>query len=127
MDASARLSVPMHPAIQHLRHADPVLSALIDRAGPFTIDYHPPVFATLARSIVSQQLSGRAAATIWARLAAAARPRRITPAFIASLSSEQLRACGLSTAKSPPSTTSPAAAPPAKSAFAPCPRCPTTM
>ena len=89
----------MHPAVQHLRHADPVLCALIDRAGPFAIDYHPPVFATLARSIVSQQLSGRAAATIWARLAAAARPRRVTPALIASLTTEQLRACGLSAAK----------------------------
>ncbi|MCL4842338.1 MAG: DNA-3-methyladenine glycosylase [Bryobacteraceae bacterium] len=89
----------MHPAIQHLRRSDPVLRDLIDRAGPFAIDYHPPVFATLARSIVSQQLSGRAAATIWGRLAAAARPRRITPAFIASLSTEQLRACGLSAAK----------------------------
>ncbi len=89
----------MQPAIDHLRRADPVLGGLIDRAGAYTIQYHPPVFATLAKSIVSQQLSGRAAATIWARVQAHARPRQVTPAAIAAATDEQLRACGLSTQK----------------------------
>lgn len=89
----------MHPAVSHLRDVDPVLRTVIDRAGPYSIQYHPPVFATLARSIVSQQLSGRAAATIWGRLEAAARPRRLTPAAVMSLSDGELRACGLSAAK----------------------------
>jgi DNA-3-methyladenine glycosylase II len=86
----------MHPAVNHLRASDPVMRAVIDRAGGYDISYHPPVFATLARSIVSQQLSGRAAATIWARLAEAARPRRVTPASIGEMTDEALRACGLS-------------------------------
>ncbi|MCL4796832.1 MAG: DNA-3-methyladenine glycosylase 2 family protein [Bryobacteraceae bacterium] len=89
----------MHPAIDHLRRADPVLGGLIERAGPYTIQYHPPVFATLAKSIVSQQLSGRAAATIWARVQAHARPRQVTPAAIDAATDEQLRACGLSAQK----------------------------
>lgn len=89
----------MHPAVDHLRRADPVLRSVIDRAGPYAICYHPPVFATLARSIVSQQLSGRAAATIWGRLVALVRPRRLTPAAVLALSVDSLRACGLSVQK----------------------------
>lgn len=89
----------MHPAVSHLRDVDPVLRTLIDRAGPYTIQYHPPVFATLARSIVSQQLSGRAAAAIWRRLEAAAGSRRLTPAAVTALDDGALRACGLSGAK----------------------------
>lgn len=89
----------MHPAVAHLREVDPVLRAVIDRAGPYSIQYHPPVFATLARSIVSQQLSGRAAAAIWRRLEAAVRPRRLTPAAVLALDVGELSACGLSAAK----------------------------
>jgi DNA-3-methyladenine glycosylase II len=89
----------MHPAAAHLRRADPVLGAIIGRTGPYAIRYHPPVFSTLARSIVSQQLSGRAAATIWARVHAAVRPRRLTPGAVLALGPDPLRACGLSAAK----------------------------
>ena len=51
-------------ALEHLRRADPVLAALIERVGPFAMSYRPPTFETLARAIVFQQLNGKAAATI---------------------------------------------------------------
>lgn len=89
----------MHQGVIHLREADPVLREVIERAGPYAIKYHPPVFSTLARSIVSQQLSGRSAAAIWARLQRAAWPRRLTPGAVLALSADELRGCGLSAAK----------------------------
>lgn len=89
----------MQPAVDHLRRADPVIAAIIERAGPYAIRYHPPVLATLARSIVSQQLSGRAAATIWSRLRALVHPRQVTAAAILALDDATLRGCGLSTQK----------------------------
>lgn len=89
-------------ACRHLTAADPVLGALMLQVGP--CDLHPPhtqsVFAALARSIVYQQLSGRAAATILGRVTALFAPRRFpTPAELLAMPPERLRAAGLSTAK----------------------------
>jgi DNA-3-methyladenine glycosylase II len=47
------------------------MGGLIDRIGPYRIEYLEPVFATLAKAIVHQQLSGKAALTIYNRLSAA--------------------------------------------------------
>lgn len=59
-------------AVAHLRAADPALAELIDRVGPFrmTLRRAPSIFAALAEAIVYQQLNGRAAASIFARLCA---------------------------------------------------------
>ena len=54
----------MKKAIQHLKKSDPVLSAIIERVGPYRIEFREPCFETLVRSIVYQQLSGRVAAVI---------------------------------------------------------------
>ena len=57
-------------AVQHLVDCDPVMAELIGRAGPFEIDIsrmHDP-FQTLMRSITFQQLSGKAAGTIYGRV-----------------------------------------------------------
>ena len=62
----------MKKAITHLKKSDAVLAAIIDRAGAYKIRYADPGFETLVRSIVSQQLNGRAADTIFGRLQAAA-------------------------------------------------------
>lgn len=88
------------PAIAHLAAADPRLVPLIDQHGP--PDYNPtraPVLS-LARAIVYQQLSGKAAATIWGRVLALY-PRRRFPAPRAILATPdtELRAAGLSAAK----------------------------
>ena len=60
--------------------------------------YIEPVFSSLARSIVYQQLSGKAAATIFGRLLAAA-GEPLTPEAVLALDFEQLRALGLSKQK----------------------------
>jgi methylated-DNA-[protein]-cysteine S-methyltransferase len=59
-------------AVDHLRGADPVLAQFIDRTGPFRMQLRrtTDIFAALAEAIVYQQLNGRAAASIFARLCA---------------------------------------------------------
>ena len=88
-------------ACSHLS-ADPVMGALIARVGEFTMRPEPThsLFRALARSIVYQQLSGRAAGTILGRVTRLFAPKRFpTPRDLLEISSEQLRAAGLSTAK----------------------------
>ena len=56
-------------------------------------------FAMTVRSIVSQQLSVKAASTIHGRLEVALAAGRVTPAAILALEGDRMRACGLSWAK----------------------------
>ncbi len=86
----------MRSALQHLKKSDPVMAAIIQRVGKFTLEYSEPSFETLARSIVYQQLSGRVASVIFARLHAAAGEERLTPAGIIKLRPERMRKAGLS-------------------------------
>lgn len=90
---------PMKKALVHLKAADPVLAAIIDRAGPYKIEYSEPVFHTLVRSIVSQQLNGKAAQTIFKRLLEAAKEDPLTPDSILRLRLAKMRAVGLSQQK----------------------------
>ena len=57
-------------ALEHLRASDAALAHVIDTVGPFRLQLNkaPSIFAALARAIVYQQLTGKAAATIFARL-----------------------------------------------------------
>jgi DNA-3-methyladenine glycosylase II len=89
----------MRKAIHHLKKADPVLRAIIERVGPYRIEYGPPEFSSLAESIVYQQLNGSAAATIFSRFAALA-GEPLTPDGVLQLSDQQLRSVGLSKQKS---------------------------
>ncbi len=88
----------MKIATLHLRKADPVLAAIIRRVGPCEVSVREPTFETLARSITFQQLSGKAAGTIFGRLRKAV-GRRFTASAFLKLTPEQLRACGLSRQK----------------------------
>ena len=88
----------MKKAIQHLTQADPVIARIIERVGPYRVTYNEPVFGSLVRSIVYQQLSGKAAATIFNRLLAATSDP-IHPDAILRLSFEELRNLGLSRQK----------------------------
>jgi len=92
-------SSQMKKAITHLKAADPVLGAIIDRAGPYKIQYSEPVFHTLVRSIVSQQLNGKAAQTIFKRLKDAAKEDPLTPESILRLRPAKMREAGLSQQK----------------------------
>jgi DNA-3-methyladenine glycosylase II len=85
-------------AIKHLRSADPVLAAIIERVGPCKLSYREPVFETLVRSIVFQQLSGKAATTIFNRLVEAA-GGKLSPEAILKLRTPTLRKVGLSKQK----------------------------
>jgi len=86
----------MRSPLQHLKKSDPVIAAIIQRVGPFKLQYRETVFETLVRSIVYQQLSGRVASVIFARLHAAAGEERITPAGIMKLRPARMRKLGLS-------------------------------
>ena len=88
----------MRSAVQHLRSADPVMAALIERTGPYKPRYAPPTFENMARSIAYQQLHGKAAATIFGRLHAACNAC-LTPQSVLALTIEEMRACGLSKQK----------------------------
>jgi DNA-3-methyladenine glycosylase II len=86
-------------ARRHLTRRDPVLKQLIATVGACTLRYEPDGFAALVRSIVSQQISTRAAASIHGRLLAALGRRRLRPAALLALSDEELRGAGLSASK----------------------------
>ena len=87
-----------HLALAHLRSADPVLATIIERVGPYAMQYHEPTFRALVRSIVFQQLHGKAARTIFERLVEKA-GGEITPDSILKLRPAQMRAVGLSKQK----------------------------
>src|SRR3954453_14173798 len=89
----------MRKAVNHLKKCDPVLRAIMERVGPFRMEFSPAEFTSLAEAIVYQQLNGKAAATIWKRFAALA-GQPLTPEGILKLSDEQLRGVGLSKQKS---------------------------
>jgi DNA-3-methyladenine glycosylase II len=89
----------MRKAVNHLKKSDPVLRAIIERVGPCRMEFGVPEFASLAESIVYQQLNGKAAETIFNRFAALA-GEPLTPEGILKLSDEQLRSVGLSKQKS---------------------------
>jgi DNA-3-methyladenine glycosylase II len=89
----------MRKAINHLKKCDPVLRGIIERVGPFQMEYGLPQFSSLAEAIVYQQLNGRAAETIFKRFASLAGDP-LTPEGILKLSDEQLRGVGLSKQKS---------------------------
>ena len=95
----------MKRALSHLQQADPVMAAIIERIGPLKMRYREPSFDAMARSIVFQQLHGKAAATIFERVRCACLNgdgqlgHALTPASLLALSEAQLRACGLSRQK----------------------------
>jgi len=85
----------MKEAISHLRRSDPILAGIIDRVGDYRIEFRDPSFETLVKSIVYQQLSGRVASAIFARLGLAC-GGKITPASVLKLRPARMRAAGLS-------------------------------
>src|SRR5271169_830880 len=89
----------MRAAVNHLKKSDPVLRAIIARVGPCRMEYGPPEFHSLAEAIVYQQLNGKAAVTIFKRLAALA-GEPVTPPGILELTELQMRSVGLSKQKS---------------------------
>jgi DNA-3-methyladenine glycosylase II len=96
--------LPFEPraALLHLRRADETLAGWMERIGPFRMKLagSQSPFSALAESIVYQQLTGRAAATIHSRVVQLFRPRRFPlPEEVLAATDDVLRGAGLSRAK----------------------------
>jgi methylated-DNA-[protein]-cysteine S-methyltransferase len=100
-DGDGTLGFDPRLAVLHLRASDAVLAQVIDTIGPFGMQLRPApsVFAALAEAIVYQQLNGRAAATIFARVSALFPRGGPTAERILRTSDERLRGAGLSRSK----------------------------
>ena len=83
-----------------LLRRDPVLAALIRKHGAcgLAAAQRADHFSALVRAITGQQLSTKAASTIYARLVALM-PGGVTPEALGSLTDEQMRAVGMSRQK----------------------------
>lgn len=93
--------MPLNPhlkAIRHLRKADPVLAGVIDRVGPCTLAPRTEGthFDYVVRSIVYQQLSGKAAATIHGRFLELLDRNKPSPEQLLGIPESLLRKSGLS-------------------------------
>ena len=87
-------------ARRHLARRDPILRDLMREHGPcgLAARHHADPFKALIRAIVGQQLSTKAAATIFSRFEALY-PAFPTPAQVMATADAQLRGAGLSTQK----------------------------
>ena len=100
--AAGDLPFDLSAAMRHLRRSDPVLAGIMRRAGPCGLrpKATQSLFHALSESIVYQQLSGKAAATIFGRVVGLYAPKRFpTPADILATADARLRGAGLSAAK----------------------------
>lgn len=84
-------------ATQELATHDAVMRQLISQFADASLESRGCAFTTLARSIVGQQISVKAAESVWQRVIAAIPD--ITPHTIAAVEQELLRSCGLSARK----------------------------
>ena len=87
-------------AVAHLQQADPVMGHIIARCGPCTLKPHRlELLVMLCRSIVYQQLSGKAAGTIMMRFLGLYAPAPLTPEALLHTTDDTLRGIGLSRQK----------------------------
>jgi DNA-3-methyladenine glycosylase II len=94
--------VPVTPpywsdACKHLMKKDRVMKRLIPQFGDACLQTRGDAFVTLARSIVGQQISVKAAQTVWERFMAL--PRSMSPANVLKLKVDDMRSAGLSARK----------------------------
>ena len=84
-------------ACAHLSRKDRVMKKLIPQFGDAVLESRGDAFVTLARSIVGQQISVKAAQSVWDRFSKLS--RKITPAGVLKLKVDDMRAAGLSARK----------------------------
>ena len=94
--------IPVTPAYwaeacAHLAKKDRVMKNLIPQFGDAILETRGDAFVTLARSIVGQQISVKAAQSVWDRFAALS--KRMTPGAVLKLKVDDMRAAGLSARK----------------------------
>ena len=88
-------------ACKHLGKRDRVMRKLIPKFGEGRLQSRGDAFTTLARSIVGQQISVKAAQSVWNRFSGLMpeSPTRLVPASVLALDAADIRAAGLSTRK----------------------------
>ncbi len=93
------LTVPDYWAegCKHLMKKDRVMKRLIPQFGDVGLQSRGDAFGTLARSIVGQQISVKAAQNVWQRFEVL--PKKMTPANVLKLKVDDMRAAGLSARK----------------------------
>ncbi len=77
---------------EYLKSRDRKLGEVIDRMGFLEVEVMPDVFTALVFSIINQQVSSKAADTVWARLQEMA--GTMSPEFILAMDAEALQKCG---------------------------------
>ena len=94
-----RLATPEYwgEACKYLARRDRVMKRLIPQFGDACLQSRGDAFTTLARSIVGQQISVKAAQSVWDRFAKL--PRKMTPANVLKLKVDDMRDAGLSARK----------------------------
>jgi len=97
--AHGRAATPNYwaEACQHLMKQDRVMKNLIPQYPGVSLQSRGDAFVTLARSIVGQQISVKAAQTVWDRFVVL--PKTLTPAHVLKLKVDDMRAAGLSARK----------------------------
>jgi DNA-3-methyladenine glycosylase II len=83
--------------INYLKSKDKKLSVAIDRIGKIEREVTPDLFTALVSSIVSQQISNKAAATVWGRLCSLV--GEVTPKSIVEADINDIQKCGMSVRK----------------------------
>jgi len=84
-------------ACAHLSRKDRVMKKIIPQHGDVMLESRGDAFVTLARSIVGQQISVKAAQSVWDKFAKLS--RKLTPAGVLKLKVDDMRAAGLSARK----------------------------
>jgi DNA-3-methyladenine glycosylase II len=101
--APAKPAVPVYwdEACKHLSRRDRVLKRLIPKFGDDRLQSRGDAFITLARAIVGQQISVKAAQSVWDRFVALTPPdgTPLKPAHVLSMATTTLRGAGLSARK----------------------------
>ena len=83
-------------ACAELAARDPLLASLIARHLPLRLGSRGDAFQTLARSIVGQQVSVKAAQSVWTRFQSTLAGAEVNPADVLAADVPLLRSCGLS-------------------------------
>jgi DNA-3-methyladenine glycosylase II len=102
VNAAVAAPAPVTPeywdeACRYLARKDRVMKRLIPQFGDGCLQSRGDAFTTLARSIVGQQISVKAAQSVWDKFEVL--PRRMSPANVLKLKVDDMRACGLSARK----------------------------
>jgi DNA-3-methyladenine glycosylase II len=101
MATSEKITIATPPywteACKHLMKKDRVMKRLIPQFGEACLQSRGDAFVTLARSIVGQQISVKAAQTVWDKFVKL--PRKMTPTHVLKLKVDDMRAAGLSARK----------------------------